>query len=359
MLGAMAVTSRGERVLAACAWLAGTAALAGHLAAPSSMRPLHVVFAWVAAQTVPWLIVGIALLEVAHRSPPVRRLVHLAALAPLAVVLPPLLQRVLMGALRDAGLEPAFGPVFPWPAVGDVAMAKLPSSLVAFSALAAGAHLAADRRQAAEAVTRAARLEAAARGAELEAWHARMHPHFLFNALHTVDALIDEDPRAARRVLHGLSGLLRRALTTSGSDRAPLGEELGWVDAYVAVQKARFEERLVVEVAVADDVRGTAIPVLLLQPLVENAVKHGVAASPGGAHIHIGARRLGDSLRIEVLTALGGDRGADPPATGLGLGLELTRARLAHLYEGAASVEVEAGPRSHRVVVRLPVASAA
>jgi two-component system, LytTR family, sensor kinase len=177
------------------------------------------------------------------------------------------------------------------------------------------------------------RLRSELAESQLQALRARLDPHFLFNALNTVSALIHPQPDRAERVVVRLSELLRRALESGSEQEVPLREELDFVRSYLEIEQARFEDRLRVRWAVDDDVLDALVPPLLLQPLVENAVRHGLAprASPG--YVEISARRQGGRLLLSVRDDGIGvvDRGRTGRAGG-GFGLTSTRERLAALY---------------------------
>jgi hypothetical protein len=185
---------------------------------------------------------------------------------------------------------------------------------------------------------RATQLEARLSRAQLEVLRIQLHPHFLFNTLHAIASLTPEDPRAATRMIAQLSELLRRSLRV-GAQEVSLGEELDLVRLYGSIQRARFEDRLVIEYQVEAAMLPARVPSLLLQPLVENAIRHGIAPRRQGGRITIGARRDDGRLRLWVADDGAGLRPGQP-ARGMGLGLENTRARLAHLYGRDQSLEL-------------------
>lgn len=180
----------------------------------------------------------------------------------------------------------------------------------------------------------AQRLEAQATRARLEALAARLQPHFLFNTLHAVGALIDESPARARAVLAELGELLREVLDDPGTLELPLGEELGLLGRYLAIEEIRFADRLRVEVEVPADLQGVPVPRFLLQPLVENALRHGIGRSAAGGTLRITARREPGTVRIAVAN--------DGPPVGdhlvEGVGMTTTRDRLHARHGEAASL---------------------
>jgi signal transduction histidine kinase len=145
-----------------------------------------------------------------------------------------------------------------------------------------------------------AQLEEQAAKAELSALQARINPHFLFNTLNTISALLAEDPAKADEVVQTLADLFRYTFKATHVVTVPLSEELDFVDGYLAVERARFGDRLRVAWTIDPEARGARIPGLLLQPLVENAVGHGIAPVPGGGTVRIGARLSEGRLIVEV-----------------------------------------------------------
>jgi hypothetical protein len=182
--------------------------------------------------------------------------------------------------------------------------------------------------------------------AELDTLKLQLNPHFLFNALNSAMALIATDPLAAERMVSELSDFLRLVLSTSGEQEVPLERELGLLDRYVAIQRVRFQDRLTVTCDIEDGVRGAIVPSLLLQPLVENAIRHGIGPRAGAGYIQVTARRVGDKLTIVILDDGVGikARRSRERSRGTGLGLVNTRTRLIHLYGDGH--EFESGPRN-------------
>ncbi len=193
--------------------------------------------------------------------------------------------------------------------------------------------------------------------AQLSALQARTNPHFLFNALNTVASLIEDDPARAELAVERLASLFRYSLDGSHTLAVPLRAELAAVRDYVEVERLRFGERLRVEFSVEPATEALWVPPLVLQPLVENAVAHGVASRRAGATVTIGCARVGASLELTVeddgdAAATGPSRG---PSRGSGTALANLRERL-HLAHGDAA-QREAGPAPHggfRARVRLP-----
>jgi len=202
-----------------------------------------------------------------------------------------------------------------------------------------------------EAERRALEFEIASREAELRALRAQIHPHFLFNSLNSINALIARKPEEARQLCVRLADFLRRSLTVGSRETIALAEELDLAEQLLAIERVRFGERLS-HVVVADDAaRACAVPPLLLQPLVENAVTHGIAQMLDGGEIRIEAERRGDVLRIAVLNPRDPDA---PGRKGTGIGLANVRRRLATLHGDAAEVRVLPAGEAFRVELRLP-----
>lgn len=171
--------------------------------------------------------------------------------------------------------------------------------------------------------------------ARFEALRLQLRPHFLFNVLNTITALIGVDARAAERMVSGLSDLLRESLRAGAAREVTLARELELLRPYLEIQKVRFHDRLRVELAIAADVSTALVPHLVLQPLVENAIQHGIAPRAAGGHVQIRARRRCGMLHLRVSDDGVGPRTSGAGATAEGVGLGNTRARLRHLYGGA------------------------
>jgi two-component system LytT family sensor kinase len=188
----------------------------------------------------------------------------------------------------------------------------------------------------------AARLQAQLADARLAALRSQLNPHFLFNTLHAVSALVESDPRGVRRMIARLSELLRTTLEGASESEVPLRQELAFIERYVEIMRIRFEGRLEVETFVDPAVLDALVPNLILQPLVENALKHGVEKLNGTGHVEIHARRDGERTILGVRDngpALSHEACARSEA---GLGLRNTRERLAQLYGSEQSLALRA-----------------
>jgi LytS/YehU family sensor histidine kinase len=193
--------------------------------------------------------------------------------------------------------------------------------------------------------------------ASLDALRAQLHPHFLFNTLNTVSVLAEENPPAAGRVLLRLSELLRTVLRHESSHEVSLQEEVVVLESYLEIQRVRFEERLVVDLAIAPGAGRALVPWLVLQPLVENALRYAVEPRAAGGRVIVSAERLeaGDRLRLVVEDDGPGLAASDAVRDGGGVGLANTRARLARLYGDRHDFRIESGDGGGcRVVIELP-----
>ena len=193
--------------------------------------------------------------------------------------------------------------------------------------------------------------EIAAREAELRALRAQIDPHFLFNSLNSISGLVGIDPAGARSMCQKLGDFLRDSLTLGGAGRIPLLREVALVRQYLEIEQVRFGPRLMVDAAVSAGAGEVFVPALLLQPLVENAVRHGIATLIEGGTVQISAERSRDRVVIVVANP------RDPEAKsrrGTGLGLDIVRRRLAAAFGDDASIVVEPGEHSHRVVITIP-----
>ncbi len=200
----------------------------------------------------------------------------------------------------------------------------------------------------------AIRLQAQLADARLAVLRTQLDPHFLFNTLHAVSALVERDPRGVRRMIARLSELLRTTLEGGREQEVPLREELRFLDGYLDIMRVRFQGQLAVDMQIEPGLGDALVPNFVLQPLVENAIRHGTSKNEGAGAITIGARRDSETLVLTVLDNGPTAPDAAPPAVE-GIGLRNTRERLAQLYGDAQSLTLaprEAG--GMRVEVRLP-----
>jgi sensor histidine kinase YesM len=213
-------------------------------------------------------------------------------------------------------------------------------------------------RALAENRVREERLRELAARSELKALKAQINPHFLFNALNSISALVSVNPDAAQRTLERLAGIFRGTLLASENESVPLGKELELVDAYLDVERARFGKRLVVVEDVAAEARSVEVPPLILQPLVENAVRHGISPRVEGGTVRIEARLRGGELVLAVEDD-GPGVGEAPLEQVLasGYGLRNVRDRLATHFGELGRFSVTGGrERGLRVELAVPAA---
>jgi sensor histidine kinase YesM len=189
---------------------------------------------------------------------------------------------------------------------------------------------------------RSARLETQLSQAQLQALKMQLHPHFLFNTLHSISALVHTDPETADRMIARLGDFLRLTLENSGAQEVTLQKELEFLRCYLEIEGVRFRDRLTTEIEIEPQTLDTPVPNLILQPIVENAIRHGIAPRSAPGRIEISAKRNNGSLRIEVK-----DNGPGLPAIRVpdgrsreGLGLANTKARLARLYGPSHRLEL-------------------
>ena len=192
--------------------------------------------------------------------------------------------------------------------------------------------------------------EIAQRDAELRALRAQVDPHFLFNSLNSIVGLMSADQDRARQMCLRLAEFLRDSLTLGGETRIPLGREGALAEQYLSVEQVRFGSRLQFTTSIAPDVAATPVPPLLIQPLVENAVRHGVATLLDGGAVHIDASRAGGKVLVVVTNPYD----ADVRRGGTGFGMDIVRRRLAAAFGAEAALAAEARDGRYRASITLP-----
>jgi two-component system LytT family sensor kinase len=232
---------------------------------------------------------------------------------------------------------------------------ELPTDVLFYTLIMGLLYLFAWYRETRDRELRLARLEAELGHVRLEALEGQLRPHFLFNVLNTVSAVMYDDVAAADAMLVRLADLLRRTLRRSAGAEVALAEELETLDLYLDIMRVRFAERLRVEVSVDDETRRALVPPLVLQPLVENAIIHGDPGPGLTARIAVQARREGGQLVLAVEDNGPGVASAPGEAVGRGIGLGTTARRLAQLYgEGAEVTLCNLADGGVRAAVSLP-----
>jgi two-component system LytT family sensor kinase len=274
-------------------------------------------------------------------------LLHLLA----AFAFSPLLMTLTHTARAALSGEPGLG--FPR-LVEDAIVPEFAWGLTAYLILLSVAHAAEYRRRQRDAATNADRLEAALVAARLQCLRTQLQPHFLFNTLNLVSSLIRRDPEAAERMVTRLGDFLRLTLDDDAPSTISLRRELELLDGYLEIERARFRDRLSVEIDVAPTAYETPVPYLILQPLAENALRHGVGERAGPGRVTIRARVRWGALILDVEDSGNATSSPDPSGNGRGVGLSNTRARLENLYGRHARVRVgtrRAGGTRARVIL--------
>jgi two-component system LytT family sensor kinase len=195
---------------------------------------------------------------------------------------------------------------------------------------------------------RTAELEKRLAMAKLQALQMQLNPHFLFNTLHSIAALMHKDVEAADRMITRLGDLLRAALEGSDTQEVSLRQELEFVESYLEIEKIRFGDRLTIKLDISDETLEAQVPNLILQPLVENAIRHGIEPRARPGRIELAARRQAGNLEMRVSDNGAGLRDGLPPAEGIGL--SNTRMRLRELYGSTHRFELSRGPEGGLLV---------
>jgi len=206
-------------------------------------------------------------------------------------------------------------------------------------------------RESRDAEKQALDLRFHAQEAELRALRAQINPHFLFNSLNSISALTSTDAQSARTMTILLADFLRRSLALGARQFVPLEEELGLAQSFLAIEQVRFGERLSLDLQIQEDARRSKVPPLLLQPLVENAVNHGIAHLLRGGTVAVKASRSRSRLKLTVENPCDPDR---PHRKGHGIGLDNVRSRLKALYGPEARVDIDSNPAMYRIELSFP-----
>jgi signal transduction histidine kinase len=241
-----------------------------------------------------------------------------------------------------------------WLEVQSSALHYLDWEMITYWAIVGLSHALVYYRESRGRAVRAAQLEAKLAEAQLSTLQQQLHPHFLFNTLHAISALMHRDVNAADRMLMRLSDLLRITLENLGQSEVSLKAELDFLGKYLQIEQTRFADRLTIRFDVEPEALDARVPSLLLQPLVENAIKHGVAKKTGPGHIDISARRDGDKLLLEVRDDGVGLSEDALTALQKGIGVSTTRARLQHLFGADFRFEFHRLNEGLAVIVAVP-----
>ena len=259
----------------------------------------------------------------------------------------------LQPAIREL---PQSDPHSQWDVLSSLAALELPVHLFIYWAILGGTLLLQYYRRLRERELAAMRLSAQLADARMQALRMQLNPHFLFNALNSIAMLVRDAKReAAVDTLEALSDLLRYVLDDSAHQEVPLKRELEFIERYLAMEKIRFQDRLEVRTEIAGDTLDSLVPNLVLQPIVENAIRHGIESRARPTTVTLRASTDGQALRLCICDDGPGFRGTAGALGGPGVGIANTRRRLVQLYGDRASLTVEdASPTGARVTMTLP-----
>jgi two-component system LytT family sensor kinase len=241
-----------------------------------------------------------------------------------------------------------------WPQAQRAALVNFDWEMMTYWAIAGLSHALLYYRESRDRELRASQLETRLVEAQLKTLQQQLHPHFLFNTLNAISALMHRDVAAADRTLMRLSDLLRLTLERLGDQEVTLDEELDFLRKYLDIERTRFADRLVIRFDISPETLPALVPTLLLQPLVENAIKHGVARKSGAGHIDVSAHREHDKLWIEVRDDGVGLSEDALTALHKGIGVSTTRARLQHQFGADYRFEFHRLSQGVAVVVAVP-----
>ncbi|MEW6210355.1 MAG: histidine kinase [Acidobacteriota bacterium] len=282
-----------------------------------------------------WAALTPAILWLARRFPLERRkwlrslAIHLASAAFFSVF-----ALVIFIFLREIILPDTRPPLVE--SLWSLATAEFHAGLLIYSAVVGIDHALDYYRRYRDRELRASQLETRLVQAQLDALKMQLHPHFLFNTLNSISVLMRRDVDAADRMLVGLSNLLRVTLASKTAHEIPLREELDFLEKYLEIEQTRFRDRLTVRMRIETEAIEAMVPHLIFQPLVENAIRHGIRDRETGGLIEIRAERRGDKLRLEVRD----DGPGIEESFSEGVGLSNTRARLEYLYGAEGRLEL-------------------
>jgi two-component system, LytTR family, sensor kinase len=234
--------------------------------------------------------------------------------------------------------------------IGQITFSRLPLEWILYCLVLGGVSAFEYYQRYHERALQAAQLERSLADARLHALELQLQPHFLFNTLNSIAGLVRANHREqAVTMIAGLADLLRYSLDHAGRQRVPLEEEMEVLRRYLEIERARFPDRMSFRITLAEDARRAAVPMLILQPLAENAVRHGIARTASSGSIDIDARRVGERLQLRMRNS-----GTLDPAANDGIGLKNTRERLANLHGDAAHFSVTAVDGGVLAVLDLP-----
>jgi two-component system, LytTR family, sensor kinase len=304
--------------------------MAGREARPALLRSLAEWWSW--GLITPLIVQVDQLLPLSSRELTKRLLAHLGCSVPI----------VLLYLMVNTALMAALGQL-PWAAVepGEVLQSAWEGRFLwlwpIYWLIAGGALAVRYYREYLAGELRAERLERLTTEAQLQSLRLQLDPHFLFNTLNSVSAQTESQPKLARQMLGHLGDLLRASLDSRHRPEISLAEELAQLEHYLAIQRIRFGDRLHIHLDVGADVLLAQVPALMLQPLVENAIRHGIAPKATGGRVEVSARRVGEQLELGVADD---GVGMYTIPSGEGMGLENCRQRLEGLYGASSSFAI-------------------
>jgi two-component system LytT family sensor kinase len=302
-----------------------------------------------------WALFTPAIVWLSQHVPLERKGLPLAALVHLpAVALFSFAHIALMGAVQWWLAATAGRTFLWWIEVKRSALQNFDWEMMTYWTIVGLSHAVLYYRESRDRELRASQLETKLIEARMAALQQQLQPHFLFNTLHAISTLMHRDVDAADRTLIRLSDLLRITLENTGQHEVTLKTELDFLAKYLDIEQTRYADRLIVRFTIEPEALDTLVPSLLLQPLVENAIKHGVARKAGPGHIDISARRDHDKLWIEVRDDGAGLSESALSALQKGIGVSTTRARLQHLFGADFRFEFHHLEPGVAVVVALP-----
>ena len=319
--------------------------------------PLSHYFIWSGIEWYSWALLTPLILSVARRYPFtksnwVQRILFPHALMAVAFMC---MQAVLSGVVGS--IYSLFEtPATPFELIGESFDKRGLQNATAYCVVVATAAFLHLREEVRLREVREAQLQARLASAQLEMLRMQLQPHFLFNTLQAAITLVQEDPRAAEDMLLRLSQLLRVTLDEMGNHQIPLSREFELLDLYVQIQRVRFSERLNVEIHAAPNTLYCLVPTLLLQPLVENAIRHGIGKHKGEDVIEINARLANGGLELEVWNRNSVVEDTTERMLMRGVGLRNTKARMEQLYGPASTLILRSlGERGAVVLLFLPM----
>ena len=262
---------------------------------------------------------------------------------------------IMLGSAWARALA-AFGYTTPFERFGDQVPVLFVTGVLLFVLSVFAHYLLISYEAAQQSETRSLELDVLARDAQLTALRAQVNPHFLFNSLHSIASLIGSDQAGARRMCVLLADFLRDSVRVGGRDQIALSQELSLVRQYLSIEQIRFGDRLVVREEMPSRLEGALVPPLLLQPLVENAVKHGIAGLIAGGTVTVRAREEGGELVLTVENPYDTDR---PIASSTRVGLQNVKRRLDTQFGPRSSVRIAEHDGLYQAEIRLPLGSAA